>query len=102
MSLKKSLKSSKLSSYLHEVTTVTFLPLLVEVITGELRDGFRNLVGHDADAELANYFAWNDSLCSRLTEGSLNAVEGEGRVPPACHQGSDLNNENQSITDMSE
>lgn len=84
-------KETTTNSYLHGVGTVPLCPLLVEVITGEFTDSFRSLVGHDANAELADNFARDNSLGAGLTEGSLNAVEGEGRVAPSCHQGLDLN-----------
>lgn len=75
------------TSYLHLVGTVPFLPLLVKVVYGDLTDALWGLVGNDADAELANDLSRDDCLGSGLTECSLDAVQGEGWVAPACHQG---------------
>ena len=37
-----------------------------------------------------NYLSRDDSLGPGVSEGSLDAVEGEGGVPPSRHQGLDL------------
>jgi len=48
------------------------------------------LVGHDADREFADDLCRDDSFGAGLTEGALDAVQGERWEAPPVHQQLDL------------
>lgn len=54
----------------------TLGPLVVDVLDNALLNVLGILIRHQTNGELADDLLWYDSLCSRLVEGALNAVNG--------------------------
>ena len=66
---------------LHLVRAASLGPLLVEVSNNQLTDFLGRHGWDNPDGEFSNHFPWDDSLCSTLTEGSLDSVNRERREP---------------------
>ena len=59
----------------------------LDVSEDSVIDGDEIHVWNGPDAEFADHFGGDDGLGAGGGEGALDAVEGEGREPPASHEG---------------